>query len=45
MGVCLPMQGTEVQFPIGEDFTCGIATKLVYHNYWSSHAAGPLSHK
>ena len=31
--ICLPMQGTWVQFLVWEDPTCRGATKPVHHNY------------
>ena len=33
LGICLPMQGTWVQFLVQEDPTCRGATKPVHHNY------------
>ena len=44
LGVCLPMQGTQVW----EDLTCRRAAKPVLHNYWShvprAHALQQESH-
>ena len=31
----LPVQGTRVRALVGEDPTCGGATKPVRHNYWA----------
>ena len=31
----VPIQGTQVQYPVQEDLTCYGTTKPVYHNYWA----------
>ena len=33
--ICLPMQGTQVQPLVWEDFTCHGETEPVRHNYWA----------
>ena len=40
--ICLPMQGKQVWSLVWEYFTCGRATKPIYHNYWS-HTLDPVS--
>ena len=40
----LPMQGTQVQSSVWEDFTCRGAAKPMYHIYWSPHILEPLLH-
>ena len=37
ISVCLPMQGTQVQFLVWENSTCHRATKPVHHSYWAHH--------
>ena len=34
LGICLPMQGTQIQSLLQEDYTCGWATNPMCHNYW-----------
>ena len=43
LGVCLPMQGTQVRALVREDPTCRGATKSVRHNYWAC-ALEPACH-
>ena len=42
LGICLPLQGTQVQALVQEDPTCRGATKPVCHNY-RAHAPQLLS--
>ena len=35
LGVCLPIQGTQVQSPVQEDSLCHRATKPMHCNYWA----------
>ena len=43
IGICLPMQWTQVQPLVQGDPTCRGATKSVHHNYWAC-ALEPRSH-
>ena len=43
LGICLPMQATEVWGLVREDPTCHRATKPVHHNYWACPLE-PASH-
>ena len=43
LGICLPMQGTQVRPLVWEDPTCCGATKPVRHSYWLC-ALEPKSH-
>ena len=43
LGICLPMQGTQVRSLVWEDPTCCGATEPVRHNYWAC-ALEPVSH-
>ena len=43
LGICLPMQGTQIRALVGEDPTCRGASKPVRHNYWTC-ALEPASH-
>ena len=40
--ICLPKQGTQVQFLVQVDLTCHRAAKPTHTNYWSPHTLEPM---